>query len=285
MKILILGSNGYLGHDLAEFLSKNPSFDVVSWSRVNCDLTFGKEMECKLISESPDIIVNCVAYNNIEKCENNFYEQERAINKNVLLVDRLVMYCVKKHCKLIHFSANMVFAGNEEYYSETSEKGPINFFGFTKAVGEEIIDKGWKEGLQACVIRTANIFDKRKTELEKMCFFEAIEAQVNNKGYVDVIDDEITNFTYKRELITMIQRIIVENRFDGVYHLVNKNAVSFYEAAKLYFETLGKTVDIRPVSAKLFNRVAKRPNRTNLLTNTELVMSDLREAMQEYCKA
>lgn len=65
----------------------------------------------KICNMKPDIVINTVAYNDVDACENEGADQKRADMLNVTLVDELSEICIRQGIKLIHFSTNYVFPG------------------------------------------------------------------------------------------------------------------------------------------------------------------------------
>lgn len=285
MKILVLGAKGNLGSQLVEVFSRKKNDMVIAWSRNECDVTDVGSLFSKIKQLMPDVIINTVAYNNVDGCENKIKEQEKAVNLNVTLVDRLAIISLEIGCKLIHFSTNYVFSGESPSYNEEAEPSPINFYGLTKAMGEKVISNRLEDGLDACIIRVSNLFGKKAlSDSSKPCFFDIMLNRSKMSDYLNVIDDEYNCFTYTKDVANMIADMVDKKDFNGIYHVVNSNSVSWYEAACYYFSFCGIDVDIRPINSSKFNRVAKRPKTAILKANRCLYLRDFKEALKDYCQ-
>ena len=156
--ILIFGANGNLGTQLVSNLESKYIGAVVPLTRKDCEVMDIENVEKKIIDIKPSVVINAVAYNNVDACEKNIEEQRKAIKLNVSFVECLASICQRVNAKLIHFSTNYVFSGNENEYIEKDVASPVNFYGLTKLMGEQAILKRLDTGLDASVIRISNLF-------------------------------------------------------------------------------------------------------------------------------
>lgn len=285
MKILVLGAHGNLGSELVKAFSCCKMYSIIGWSSADCDVTNTQCLFSKIKHLMPDVIVNTVAYNNVDGCEKNTKEQRKAIELNVMLVEHLTTICCEIGCKLIHFSTNYVFSGSEPSYAETDEPSPINFYGLTKSMGEEIVSRKMALGLRACIIRVSNLFGKKGlSRSSKPCFFEVIQKAAEGKDYLTVIDDEYSCFTYTKDVANKLVEMCSKDDFCGIYHFVNSDPTSWYEAACSFFRLRHENIDVRAVSSNEFLRDAKRPKTAILEANRCLYLRSFKDALQEYCR-
>jgi len=140
-KILIIGSDGMLGHLLSNFLKINSNFFIYNLSRKNhsksenhymCDL-FDKNSLVKIIKEiNPNFIINCSGILINESNEST----KNAIYINAYLPHFLVEVSTSFNFKLIHISTDCVFSGKKGPYSEDSIPDANDTYGLTKSLGE-----------------------------------------------------------------------------------------------------------------------------------------------------
>src|SRR6476620_2247925 len=102
MKIAVLGSQGQLGRDLCPRLPGA----VVPLTRADLDLTRPESIAPALAAHRPDVLVNCAAYNFVDRAES---EPEAAFAANAWGVRELARACAPAGCKLVHFSTDYVF--------------------------------------------------------------------------------------------------------------------------------------------------------------------------------
>ena len=141
MKILITGSDGMLGHDLAYVLKGK--HELILTTSKTLDITDKNHVIDFVSSQKPDMLINAAAYTDVDGCEKN---QELAYSVNGEGVRNLAMACKKIGCGLVHISTDYVFNGeNTRPWVEDDETGPISVYGKSKLEGEkaicEILDK------------------------------------------------------------------------------------------------------------------------------------------------
>src|SRR5436190_411068 len=102
MKYAVLGAAGQLGRDLGPRLAG----DVVPLDRGRADLTNADQLRTTLQELRPDVVVNCAAYNFVDKAES---EPDAACAVNAWGVRNLARVCRDLDCVLAHFSTDYVF--------------------------------------------------------------------------------------------------------------------------------------------------------------------------------
>lgn len=284
-KILLLGSQGNLGTQIAEELNKAGIWKIFPWTRRDCDVTDMVTLEKKIKTLSPDIVINTVAYNIVDACECNLMEQALAITLNVRLVDCLAKICQNINAKFINFSTNYVFSGNKPLYTEDDTPDPVNFYGLSKLIGEKIILEQMKNGLEACIIRVSNLYGpKGSGNSSKPSFFESLAKASESQEFLNVIDDEKNCFTYTKDVAKQLVKMLYANEFNGIYHFVNSTASSWYEAAITYYKLQNIKIDIRPIAGNQLSRKARRPKTAVLISTRTTPMRSFENAIAEYIK-
>src|SRR5205823_12103523 len=135
MKIVIVGSSGRLGSALMrEYKEK---FGVVGFSHAQLDLAKPEQLRDKLSSLDFDVLVNAAAFTNVDLCEK---ERDQAFRINAEASRILAEICRDKKAKLIHFSTDYVFDGeNRQPYTENDPANPISVYGQSKRAGEQFV--------------------------------------------------------------------------------------------------------------------------------------------------
>lgn len=283
IKILVLGSNGNLGSQIVRELQSKYVGKFFSWTRADCDLTNLTELETKISKLHPTMIINTVAYNDVDACEHNIEEQKKAIILNVKLVECLAYLCQELKIKLIHFSTNYVFSGTQSSYTEFDKPSPINFYGLTKLLGEESIIERIENGLNGCIIRVSNLFGPCGTSKNsKPSFFESINKAAKKKDSLTIVADERCCFTYTRDVARTLIASLEDRNFKGIYHFVNSGPLSWYEAATIYFKLINAPVFLQPIDGASYGREAKRPSSAILIPTRSKPMRNFQLALKEY---
>ncbi len=274
MKILITGSDGMLGHDLADVLKGK--HELILTTSKTLDITDKDHVIDFVSSQKPDMLINAAAYTDVDGCEKN---QELAYSVNGEGVRNLAMACKKIGCGLVHISTDYVFNGeNTRPWVEDDETGPISVYGKSKLEGEkaicEILDKYF-------ILRTAWLYGVNGRNFPKT-MLELAE----NHSKITVVYDEVGTPTYTLDLAQAISKLIETDCY-GIYHLTNSGSCSWCEFARYIFEIAGADVEVVPVTADEFARPAPRPSYSvlenrNWVENGFEPLRNYTEAIKEY---
>jgi len=282
MKILILGGRGNLGSQLVKIFS--PDFETIAWDRDDLDVLDFPLLAANINSLKPNLIINAVAYNAVDKCEDQS-EYQIAYRLNADLPAYLSELAYNLGSTLIHYSTDYVFSGTEykREFTEEETPNPINKYGESKAAGERELIKWIKRGLGAYIIRTSKLFGpKGVSPLSKASFFEIMLTMAMNKPEVSVVGEELSCFTYTPDLASATRRLWELEMPYGIYHLVNEGAATWLDGAKTLFLLKKVSVLIKPLRSENLLRVARRP-KFSVLKNTKIKkMRPFQEALKEY---
>ncbi len=306
-KILIIGSRGMLGQELIKIFKKDSSWKVTAWNKKDIDITNEKLLEEKISDIKPDFIINSAAYNDLDKAEDDF---ETAKLVNAAAPGYLAKIAKKIGAVLVHYSTDYVFDGEinsmmesqegcghscsscpmarfEFGYDEESKPNPISKYGKSKLLGEKEVQKNTKEFY---LIRLSRLFGKpAKSEGAKKSFFDVMldlgKSKPKNKK-IKLVDEEISCFTYAPDLAKKTKEIIDAKKPFGIYHIVNSNPCTWYEATLELYRQVGINTDsVVPVGRKEFPQKAKRPV-FSVLANTKLnPLRGYEEALKDYLKS
>jgi len=287
MKILILGAKGNLGGEFVRLFSADSENQVIAWDHDDVDIT-DQELVAKKIGEiKPEIIVNCAAYNAMDKCEES--EEEFALAKKVNgeAVGYLADSALAVGALLVHFSTDYVFAGDkQEGYTEEDAPSPISRYGESKKMGEDEIIRRSGKGLKWYLIRTSKIFGpKGESANAKLSFFDLIlKLSADRDSFNFVSEEEISCFTYIPDLAQEVLKLIKDDAGFGVYHIANSGPSSWYDGAiELFKLKPNDKIKINPIKTSAeYPRPAKRPNYSVLLSTKLPPMRNWKEALAEY---
>lgn len=247
--------------------------EVFALGRKELDLTDFDKIDEVLLRINPDITINCTGYTAVDDAEENM-EDAMALNAEA---PRLIAEsCKKVGSKLIHFSTDYVFNGNNESgYEENSETNPLNNYGISKSEGEKAIMHALDDSY---IIRTAWLYGPGGNN-----FVDTMIKLGREKNELSVVNDQFGSPTFTRDLASyVVQNFVLSDQKPGIYHLTNSGVCSWYDFAKEIFEIKSIDIDLKETTSEDFKRPAKRP-RYSILKNTKL--SDLRnwkEALRDY---
>ena len=233
MKILILGSDGMLGHVVKMYFEEK-DYDVVCTTRrdekselyFNITTSVG-EIERIIKRVKPDVVINCIGILNKVAEEH----KALAILVNSYLPHYLDEISVENNFKLIHVSTDCVFDGKTGNYDEMSIPNETSMYGRTKALGEVINDR-------SVTLRTSIVGpDINENGIGLFKWFMEQEGEVG--GYDKVLWTGITTIWFAR-----CMEMAIENNLVGLHHCVNNDVISKYDLLVLFKKYFNKDIVI-----------------------------------------
>ncbi len=250
MNILITGANGQLGNEM-RLVSKHSTHRYFYTDVDELDITDINAIRTVVKEYAINVIVNCAAYTNVDKAED---DKEMADLLNHKAVENLAIVAKEADATLIHISTDYVFQGNQCVpCREDWEPHPNSVYGSTKLAGEEsIISVGCKH----IIIRTAWLYSPFGKN-----FVKTMQRLTAEKDQLKVVFDQVGTPTYAGDLANVIYKIIEEDMLDkqGIYHFSNEGVISWYDFAKQICELSGNQCDIQPCHSDEFPSKVKRP--------------------------
>jgi dTDP-4-dehydrorhamnose reductase len=268
MKILLFGSTGQVGRELARSLACLGELTIIN--RKECDLSDAQSL-IRILNENPaDIIVNSTAYTQVDRAEE---EQSLAIAINATAVQHMAEAAKKQNALFVHYSTDYVFDGTKsEPYQETDPPNPLSVYGKSKLLGEQAVAVS---GCDHLIFRTSWVYAAHGKNFPKTMLRLAAEGRDELK----VVDDQIGAPTSAALIadvtVLILHRLICEPGLrlpvSGVYHLVAQGETSWYGFAQALFDHCqqqGKQVPkvVLPISTKSYAAPAPRPLNSRLCT-------------------
>ncbi|MDI3496349.1 MAG: dTDP-4-dehydrorhamnose reductase [Patescibacteria group bacterium] len=284
MKIVILGARGNLGSQLDLVLRAD--HEVYSFDKEDFDVLDSAYLEQVLIEIKPNLVINTVAYNQVDACENKEgYKLALILNRD--LPATLAQLAIKLDFILAHYSTDYVFSGLESHpnFLEDDTPNPINKYGESKFLGEVELKKMEPKGLQYYLIRTSKLFGPNSDNpLAKPSFFDTMLKLATTNDSLRAVNEELSCFTYTPDLAGASARLLIARPTPGIYHLINEGPVTWFEGASELFKLAKKEITLRPIRSEDLDRLARRP-KFSVLKNTKLKkMRPYEEALKDYLR-
>jgi dTDP-4-dehydrorhamnose reductase len=253
--ILVTGSAGQLGNEL-RVASKNYSgYEFVFMDIDSLDITDSDAVADTINKTGPDWIINCVAYNFVDKAET---DPEHAFSVNSRGPKNIAVAIKGTECRFIHVSTDYVFDGKSTTpYNETSETNPQSVYGRSKLEGE----KNALSYINTMVIRTAWLYSSFGSN-----FVKTILRHAKEKESLKVVFDQTGTPTYAADLaesmLSVISRIIRNQSIfrAGVYHFSDEGVCSWYDFASEIVIEAGLKCKINPILSGEYPSAAVRPS-------------------------
>ncbi len=258
MKTLVFGSAGQLGRDLVPLLSGT----VVSATRADADFAVrGSLAEC-VGRHSPDVVVNCAAYNLVDKAEG---EPDAAFAVNAWAVRELAIACREANAKLVHVSSDYVFgldATRTTPFAEDDAPGPVSVYGLSKLNGEYLARTLAQKHI---VVRTCGLYGVWGSGGKGGNFVETMLRVAGMGKPLRVVNDQYCTPSYTKDVAAAIVGLIAADA-NGLFHATNAGACTWYELAAEAFKLSGMNADLTPIPTGERSDPAKRPPYSVLAT-------------------
>lgn len=285
-KILVTGCNGQLGRAIRkEYAASDVEFintDVVEGEGVvSLDIT-DVDAVLKLVrAEKPDVIINCAAHTNVDKCEEQW---DLAYKINAIGPRNLSIAATEADAKMIHVSTDYVFEGNgTRPYTEFDAPNPVSAYGKTKLEGENFVKEFAKKHF---ILRTAWLYGDGKN------FVKTMLALAENHDELNVVCDQVGTPTSAVELAKMIHYLEGTENY-GTFHATCEGDINWADFAEAIFKRAGKNVKVNHVTSKQYKEMnpasANRPAYSILedymiKLTSDFVMADWQDALDVYMK-
>lgn len=254
MNILVTGADGQLGNCLRK-AAANSNDEYIFTDVAELDITDAEAVMKTVKDGAIDVIVNCAAYTNVDKAED---DADFAELLNATAVHNLAEAVRANDGTLIHISTDYVF-GKEPYNIPCREdqKGtPTGVYGLTKLHGEQAIAAS---GCKALIFRTAWLYSEYGRN-----FVKTMLDLTAAKPELKVVFDQVGTPTYAQDLADAIFSIIESRIFkgnEGIYHYSNEGVCSWFDFTKAIAEIADhRDCDIQPCHSDEFPSKVVRPS-------------------------
>lgn len=269
MKLLITGAGGLYGSKLAQ-LALNRGIEVYS-SDIQSQSVFGNFVKLDISGKAqvdeafntikPDIVVHAATLTDVDKCELN---KALAWKVNVEGTKNIAEASQKTGAFLIYISTDYVFSGDKGYYVESDSPDPVNYYGLTKVVAEEIVQT--LPETDFFIARPSVIYGSTPAA-GKVNFALWLIETLRRGERVKIVTDQWNTPTLNTNLAEMTLEVI-ERRLTGIYHLCGASRVSRFEFAEKIADAFGlDKCLIDKVLSSQFTWPAKRPTDSSLDTS------------------
>ena len=246
MRILILGGDGMLGHQLFTSLQARHEVrctlrqDLAAYAQselflaervyTGIDVRSSERLVEVLADFRPEAVINCIG---IVKQRPTAKEIIPSLELNALFPHRLAVLCKMIEAQLVHISTDCVFNGLKGNYKESDPADAEDLYGKTKFLGEV-------HGARCLTLRTSIIGRELSRHTGLLDWF--LRQTGNIKGYTRAI---YTGFT-THEMSRIIEHILTGYpEASGVYQ-VSSDRINKYELLLLFREKFGHEIEIVP---------------------------------------
>ena len=268
MKIAITGSTGFVGSNIASVLQSS-GHEVIGLVRSEAKLPwetklvdFTSEDSISSALEGTEAVVHCAIANDFNRL---LEDRDFAYDSFVGMTSRVIKAANKAGSKPIYISTDWVMDGTTHLSLESNKGNPVNFYGFLKAMGEQVVRDLAPENGAVCRIGGVMGFHQTKKDgprSQDVGFGYFVTSLVNSlsKGEPFAVwgGDQVNKIatpSLAAEIGAQVEKVAARNA-TGTFHLVGDEAVTRMELAKLVCEVFNLDASLlqetNPPESELF---------------------------------
>ena len=199
-------------------------------------------------------VINAAGFTKVDAAEKN---KDAALAINSYGANKLAQVCNYFKSTLVHISTDFVFDGTQSPtnpYIEEDQTNPVNFYGYTKFLAEQMIKES---GCKYLIIRSGKLYNQ-----EKGFIFSILNKMKNEKRIYGVRNQTFTP-TNAFNLAFQILDLI---RYDvsGIYHITNSGYTTALNLVEFMKKVLDSSIQVDPINLYEQFSEARRPEMTVL---------------------
>jgi len=281
-RAVVFGSSGQLGVELVREL-RSRGYTVHGFERKAIDITDRELVEKCLADLDPGVVFNAAAYNQVDVAER---EPQAAYLANALGVRNLALACRQVDSRFVHYSTDYVFDGTAgRPYLEDDPTHPLGAYAVSKLAGELYAQAYLDAPL---IVRTSGVFGPGGLKTARGNFIELMLrlAAAPRQQPIRVVEDHVASPTYAPVLAARSLDLL-ERNCAGVFHVGGGTPISWFEYARLIFDSAGLHPQLQPTNEREYRTAARRP-KYSALSNAKMesegveACPPLAEAVKSY---
>jgi dTDP-4-dehydrorhamnose reductase len=277
MRVLVAGARGLLG---AAIVREFADADLHAFGHRELDVTSDSSVAGVFASVRPDVVINCAAYNDVDRAE---HEPDAALRTNALAVLSLARAAGDVGATFVHYSTDFVFDGESNRpYVEDDAPSPRGVYATSKLLGE------WFAGdaTRAYVLRVESLFGQPGPSGARRGSLGTIVERILAGSEVPVFVDRTVSPTYTTDVARATRALVSSHPSPGLYHCVNSGAATWFDVAQEAARLTGRPLHAKPLTLATANLVAPRPRYCALsparLAAAGIVMPSWQDALGRY---
>jgi dTDP-4-dehydrorhamnose reductase len=277
MRVLVAGARGLLG---AAIVREFGDVDLHAFGHRELDVASDSSVAGVFARVRPDVVINCAAYNDVDRAER---EPDAALRTNALGVLSLARAARGGGAILVHYSTDFVFDGEADRpYVEDDAPNPRGVYATSKLLGE------WFAGdaALAYVLRVESLFGHPGPSGARRGSLGTIVDRIRAGSEVPVFVDRTVSPTYTVDVARATRELINGKVEPGLYHCVNSGAATWFDVAQEAARLIGRPLKAKPLTLAAAKLAAPRPRYCALspgrLAAAGSVMPSWQDALARY---
>jgi dTDP-4-dehydrorhamnose reductase len=249
-RVLVTGAAGQLGSAIVRAFT---DADPIALTRVDLDVTDPHAVARAVADAHPRVIINCVAYNDVDGAED---APALAMDVNAFAVRSLARAAEACNATLVHYGSDFVFDGKASSpYREDAPPAPQGNYAASKLLGEWFA-LDWARGF---VLRVESLFGSDARWRGRRGTLDAIVDGLEQGREVRVFTDRVVSPSYIDDVAAATRFLVDRNAAPGLYHCVNSGSGTWHQVAQEVARLLGVTPRFKTMTMAEATLKAPRP--------------------------
>jgi dTDP-4-dehydrorhamnose reductase len=252
MRIAVTGSTGFVGSNIAAVLASfghevigltRRPVENLPWKAQLTDFSNVDALTASLVNV--DSVVHCAIHNDFNQLVK---DRDLAYDSFVGMTERVARAANANGTQMVYISTDWILDGTGHLMPETERGNPLNYYGFLKAMGEQVV-RDLCPG-NGAICRIAGVMGKhqlasdgpRKQDVGFGYFvYSLVEALQSDQAFTVWSGPNVNQTTspsLAAEIGAQVERVITLKKA-GTFHLVGDDAIDRFELAELVCEVFG----------------------------------------------
>lgn len=245
MKILIIGSNGFIGKHLHEYLIKDDLYTLLVPSSQELNIVNETALDIYMKIHKPDVIINCA----------NRGGGRDSGNANIVHDNLRMFFNIAKHSnyvdKIIHFGSGAEYSKHKPILDVKEEDAdnalPLDEYGFYKSVCSKYIEKS-DNNLNLRIFGCYGEYENHEFKFISNAIVKnllGLPITINKNVYFD--------YLYINDLVKIVEYFLHNEPKHKIYNATRGNKVDLYSLARMINETSDFQSEIKIINEGLNN--------------------------------
>ena len=278
IKVLVIGGSGFVGSHLMRYFAASGTSSTGVDGLIKLDIRDTNQIRRVIGDTNPELVINSSGLTNVDYCETH---PEEALEINGTAVGNIADCAEENGSILCHISTDYVFPGSSGNYREEDRSDPVNKYGISKKIGDEMLN-----GRKNIILRISTPYGINHSRRKKT-FLEFVVSNLMEGKKIRIVTDQFTTPTYVNEISSSTEKLYNARKY-GIYHLGAIECLSRYDFSLLVADafSLDRSLIEKAKTGEL-NFVARRP--LNVCMNCSKIreimnISDIESNLKEIRK-
>lgn len=280
-KIIITGSDGFFASRFID--TYKDKYNIIALNHSDLNIVDYEKTLGLIESIMPKYLIHTAAISDISICEK---DPQLSYDVNVSGTLNLAKACRRMNVKMIYFSSDQVYSGNQTTgpYDEAILPVPNNVYGKHKLEAEMELQKILNDSV---ILRISWLFTlpERGKKFKSNIIWNVIKAALNNNP-LKLSNNEYRGMSYVYDLIDIFNDIL--QLPGGIYNASSENNLCTYDIGKHILKELGLENRINELLIKDVDSYKEKPRDLRMcnekLRNFDIYINDTENAISKCIK-